>query len=139
MVGQTGSLPGLPERSHRRNQGKLPVCPTLAPRFSFFQGGATPHESSSEKVGQTGSLPGLPERRIEGVKANCQFALPSRRDFHSFRAARSVMFNSSENGRANWQFAWSSRKAASKESRQTASLPYPRAAIFILSGRRDAS
>jgi hypothetical protein len=39
-------------------------------------------------------------------------------------------------GRANWQFALSSRKAASKESRQTASLPYPRAAIFILSGRR---
>src|SRR5262249_23983830 len=30
-----------------------------------------------------------------------------------------------KNGRANWQFAWSSRKAASKESRQTASLPYP--------------
>src|SRR5262245_65237686 len=29
-----------------------------------------------------------------------------------------------KNGRANWQFAWSSRKAASKESRQTASLPY---------------
>src|SRR5262245_16846293 len=44
---------------------------------------------------------------------------------------------SSEKGRANWQFAWSSRKAASKESRQTASLPYPRAAIFILSGRRS--
>src|SRR5262245_42690422 len=40
-------------------------------------------------------------------------------------------------GRANWQFAQSSRKAASKESRQTASLPYPCGAIFILSGRRD--
>src|SRR5215510_14291697 len=40
-------------------------------------------------------------------------------------------------GRANWQFAQSSPKAASKESRQTASLPYPRAAIFIVSGRRS--
>src|SRR5262245_60506966 len=29
-------------------------------------------------------------------------------------------------GSANWQFAWSSREPASKESRQTASLPYPR-------------
>jgi hypothetical protein len=27
-------------------------------------------------------------------------------------------------GRANWQFAWFSRKTASKESRQTGSLPY---------------
>jgi hypothetical protein len=35
-VGQTGSLPGFPERPHRRSQGKLPVCPTLEPRFSFF-------------------------------------------------------------------------------------------------------
>src|SRR5262245_49935721 len=43
---------------------------------------------------------------------------------------------SSENGRANWQFAWFTRKIASKESRQTASLPYPSAAIFILSARR---
>src|SRR5262245_33557164 len=33
-VGQTGSLPGFRERS---SQGKLPVCPTLAPRFSLFQ------------------------------------------------------------------------------------------------------
>src|SRR5215510_439304 len=46
-VGQTGSLPEFPERPHRRNQGKLPVCPTLAPRFSFFQGVATRHEGSS--------------------------------------------------------------------------------------------
>src|SRR5262247_37033 len=37
-VGQTSSLPSLPERPHRRNQGKLPVCPTLAPPFSLFQG-----------------------------------------------------------------------------------------------------
>jgi hypothetical protein len=29
------------------NQGKLPVCPTLAPRFSFFQSIATGHEGSS--------------------------------------------------------------------------------------------
>src|SRR5262245_56067922 len=36
-VGQTGSLPCSPERPHWRGQGKLPVCPTLAPRFSFFQ------------------------------------------------------------------------------------------------------
>src|SRR5262245_30609903 len=35
--------------------------------------------SPRKRVGQTGSLPGLPERHIEGVKANCQFALPSRR------------------------------------------------------------
>src|SRR5262249_10815288 len=28
-------------------------------------------------------------------------------------------------GRANWQFAWSSRKTAWKDSRQTASLPTP--------------
>src|SRR5262245_9191821 len=46
-VGQTGSLPGFPERPHRRSQGKLPVCPTLAPRFSFFQSVATRHEGSS--------------------------------------------------------------------------------------------
>jgi len=30
--------------------------------FLLFRGGATRHESSSEKVGQTGSLPSLPER-----------------------------------------------------------------------------
>src|SRR5262245_62461006 len=90
-VGQTASLPGIPERPHRRSQGKLPVCPTFAPRFSFFQGGVTGHEGSSER------------------------------------------------GRANCQFAWHSRKTASKESRQTASLPYPRAAIFILSGRRNGT
>src|SRR5215510_12105836 len=47
-VGQTGSLPGLLDRPHRRSQGKLPVCPTLAPRFSLFLGVATRHESSSE-------------------------------------------------------------------------------------------
>jgi hypothetical protein len=28
----------------------------------------------------------FPKVRIERVKANCQFALPSRRDFHYFRA-----------------------------------------------------
>src|SRR5262245_36708655 len=47
-VGQTGSLPwlfrcGLPGR-----QGKLPVCPTLAPRFSLFQGVVPRHEGLSE-------------------------------------------------------------------------------------------
>src|SRR5262245_30747282 len=42
-----------------------------------------------------------------------------------------ISFPPIENGRANWQFARFSRKVASKESRQTASLPYPRAAIFI--------
>jgi hypothetical protein len=31
-------------------------------------------------------------------------------------------------------FAWFSRKTALKESRQTASLPYHRAAIFIFQG-----
>src|SRR5262245_63662359 len=70
-VGQTGSLPSLPLSPHRRSQGKLPVCPTLAPRFSFFQRVATRHEGSSEKC------------------------------------------------RANWQFAQSSPKTASTESRQT--------------------
>jgi hypothetical protein len=47
-VGQTGSLPLLLEMPHQRSQGKLPVCPTLPPRFSFFQGVATRHEGSSE-------------------------------------------------------------------------------------------
>jgi hypothetical protein len=37
-------------------------------------------------------------------------------------------------GRANWQFALSSQKIALKETGQTASLPYLRAAIFILPG-----
>jgi hypothetical protein len=46
---------------------------------------------------------------------------------------------SSENGGANWEFAWFSRKIALKESMQTASLPYTRAAIFILSGRRNTA
>src|SRR5215471_2048442 len=46
-VGQTGSLPEFPERPRRRNQGKLPVCPTLAPRFSFFRGVAMRPEGSS--------------------------------------------------------------------------------------------
>src|SRR5215813_9482935 len=41
MVGQTGSLPGFPERPHQRSLGKLPVCPTLAPCFSFLHGVAT--------------------------------------------------------------------------------------------------
>src|SRR6266545_2374859 len=43
------------------------------------------------------------------------------------------------NGRANWQFARFSRKTALKEPRQTASLPYTCAAIFVLSGRRNAT
>jgi hypothetical protein len=42
-------------------------------------------------------------------------------------------------GRAKWPFAWFSRKIALKESGQTPSLPYPRAAIFIVSGRRNAT
>jgi hypothetical protein len=46
---------------------------------------------------------------------------------------------SSENGMANPEFAWYSREAASKESRQTASLPYTGAAIFILSGLRNGA
>src|SRR5262245_6374852 len=41
---QTASLPGSPERAHRRSQGKLPVCPTLAPRFLFLPCVATRHE-----------------------------------------------------------------------------------------------
>jgi hypothetical protein len=50
-VGQTASLPVFPERSHRKSQGKLPVCPTLAPRFSLFQGIATRHEGAWENLG----------------------------------------------------------------------------------------
>src|SRR5215510_450892 len=46
---------------------------------------------------------------------------------------------SSEQGRANWQFARYYRKTARKESRQTASLPYRRAAIFNGSWRRNAT
>src|SRR5262249_7731631 len=42
-IRQTGSLPGFPERSHRKSQGKLPVCLTLAPRLSLFQGVAARH------------------------------------------------------------------------------------------------
>src|SRR5262245_20603659 len=45
-------------------------------------------------------------------------------------------------GRANWQFALSSQKIALEETGQTASLPYFRAAIFILPGvstRHEAS
>src|SRR5262249_22121936 len=39
---------------------------------------ATPwkNENGGARVGHTGSLPGFPERPHEGVKANCQFALP---------------------------------------------------------------
>src|SRR5262245_19799244 len=47
-VGQTGSLPSLLLRPNRRSQGKLPVCPTFAPRFSFFQRVVTRHEGSSK-------------------------------------------------------------------------------------------
>src|SRR5262245_46596082 len=47
-VGQTGSLPGLLDRPHRRSQGKLPVCPTLAPRFSFLQVAATGMKAPAE-------------------------------------------------------------------------------------------
>src|SRR5262245_9968374 len=46
---------------------------------------------------------------------------------------------SSEKGKANRQFAWSSQKAASKESRQTTSLPYHRGALFILSAERKTT
>src|SRR5262245_57761961 len=42
-----------------------------------------------------------------------------------------------EKGRANCQFAQSSRQAALKESRQTGGLPYHRAALFILSARLE--
>jgi hypothetical protein len=52
-----------------------------------------------------------------------------------FESGRSPHINSfinfSGKGRANWQFAWLSRKAALKESRQTGSLPYTRAAISL--------
>jgi hypothetical protein len=51
-------LPGFPERPHRRIQGELPVCPTLAPLFSLFQGVATPHEGYCAKsLGAQASMP----------------------------------------------------------------------------------
>src|SRR5262245_57115631 len=59
-------------------------------------------------------------------------AMRTRGPFSLFQVVTTRHENSSEKGRANWQFARSSRKAAPKESRQTASLPYPRAAIFII-------
>jgi hypothetical protein len=34
------------------------------------------NEKRGARVGQTGRLPSLPERPHEGIKANCQFALP---------------------------------------------------------------
>src|SRR5215510_2692580 len=40
-------------KSALRKQGKLPVCPTLAPRYSFFQGVSTRPEGSSEIVAWT--------------------------------------------------------------------------------------
>jgi hypothetical protein len=40
------------------------------------------------RVGQTGGLPGFPVRPLLGVKANCRFALPSRRAFHSLKASQ---------------------------------------------------
>jgi len=39
----------------------------------------------------------FPKGRIERVKANCQFALHSRRDFYCFKASRRDMLNPSEN------------------------------------------
>src|SRR5215510_12082032 len=54
MVGQTGSLPGFPERPHRWSQGKLPVCPTLfrgAPLWNtllFFTYGKCKQRTSHE-------------------------------------------------------------------------------------------
>jgi hypothetical protein len=44
-----------------------------------------------QMVGQTGRLPGFPKDRIEGVKANRQFALPSRCAYHSFKTSRRDM------------------------------------------------
>src|SRR4030095_15752071 len=65
-------------------------------------------------------------RRLDNLRyiARRLFILSGRRSRHE-RLLRK--------GRANRQFAQSSRKAASKESRQTASLPYSRAALFIVS------
>src|SRR5262245_28315844 len=50
MAGQTGSLPGSAERPRRRSQDKLPVCPTLAPRFSSLQGVATRHYERKRSI-----------------------------------------------------------------------------------------
>src|SRR5262245_46713116 len=79
-VGQTGSLPGVPERPHRRSQGKLPVCPTLAPRFSCFQRIATPHEGSSENSGQwADSSGGGRDQNCPLLSAHCPLSFtPSR-------------------------------------------------------------
>jgi hypothetical protein len=49
------------------------------------------------------------------------------------------MYDSSENSRANWRFALLSIKTACSASKQTASLLYPCAAIFIVSARRIAT
>src|SRR5215475_11728686 len=42
----------------REDQAKRPDCPTLAPRFSFFQGAATRHESSPKYT------PNITDRRL---------------------------------------------------------------------------
>ena len=49
------------------------------------------HRDLLEMVGQTGSLPGFPKDYMERVRANWQFALPSRRDFHYFMASQRHM------------------------------------------------
>jgi hypothetical protein len=46
-----------------------------------------------------GVCPAFPKDRIEGVKANCQFALPSSRDFHSFKASQRHMKALAENNK----------------------------------------
>src|SRR5262245_54905610 len=96
MVGQTGSLPGFHERS---SQGKLAVCPTLAPRFSLFLDVATRHEGSSKSVAQAGrgcAAPAMDELGSNATSARLRY---SRRRFSLFQASKSDMLNSSENPR----------------------------------------
>src|SRR5262249_5564907 len=75
-VGQTGSLPSLPERPHRRSQGKLPVCPTSRGDFYPFRAAQRDMKAPPKRLGKLAVCPVFPKDRIEGVKANCQFALP---------------------------------------------------------------
>jgi len=118
-VGQTGSLPSLPERPHRRKQGKaasLPYhraaifivsgrrrsdmndscgkCPTSFQLVEGLVSRPQPEASTSWKlVGHCASRLSLFQGVETGMKdssekgrANCQFALPSRRDIQCSRA-----------------------------------------------------
>src|SRR5215475_12077976 len=71
-----------------------------------------------------GSRPGFPT--VQRPKEN----------LCSFFGCRLFIAQSSEKGRANWQFALTPSMRLFGKTRQTASLPYLRGVLFILSVRR---